>query len=74
MGVNRSKEPFEEALFLLYNDCIDGAYVPRLFFISPQGTPLMDVMAVDRHSRFKYYYFSEEQLIKKMQLVKAKYE
>ena len=51
----------------------DGAYVPRLFFISPQGTPLMDVMAVDGNSRFKYYYFSEEQLIKKMEQVFSRY-
>ena len=50
-------------------NCVDGSYVPRLFFVSPAGKVLTEITAVQGDSRYKYYYYSENQLVQSMQLV-----
>ena len=40
-----------------------------MFFLSPTGAVLTSEMAVDGDSKYKYYYYNEEQLIRKMQHV-----
>ena len=48
----------------------DGLYVPRLFFISKNGTPLVDVKAAE-DSKYSYYYYHEDPLVRNMKRVLA---
>eukprot|EP01126_Amoeba_proteus_P024082 TRINITY_DN2420_c0_g2_i1.p1 TRINITY_DN2420_c0_g2~~TRINITY_DN2420_c0_g2_i1.p1 ORF type:complete len:108 (-),score=9.42 TRINITY_DN2420_c0_g2_i1:173-496(-) len=47
----------------------DGAYVPRVFFITPEGE--VDY-SIQSNSRFKYYFSSPWQLIEAMKRFLAK--
>ena len=49
---------------------VDGLYVPRLFFISKNGTPLVDVKAAE-DSKYSYYYYHEDPLVRNMKRVLA---
>jgi protein-disulfide reductase (glutathione) len=45
----------------------DGSYVPRIFFLSPDGVVRHDVVNVDGDKRFKYFYGNEDHLIRSME-------
>jgi hypothetical protein len=45
----------------------DGSYVPRIFFLSADGVVRHDVINIDGDKRFKYFYGTEDHLIKSME-------
>ena len=67
MGVSRLDRNIKEVKWrfvcLWY---LDGLYIPRVFFLSPDGNPMMDAKAVEGPSNYNYFYFTEEQILRSM--------
>ena len=42
---------------------IDGSYVPRIYFLKPDGTVLPDFYNKQGNPKFRYYYHSMDNLV-----------
>ncbi len=46
---------------------IDGQYVPRIHFLDQEGNLLPDIYNEDGNPNYKFYYYTEESVVKAMQ-------
>jgi len=44
----------------------DGGYIPRIFFLHPEGRVLTDIINKEGSPKFKYFYADTESLIDSM--------
>jgi len=44
----------------------DGSYIPRIFFLHPDGSLLSEVTNKDGNPKFKYYYYSTDSILDSM--------
>eukprot|EP01089_Gocevia_fonbrunei_P012704 TRINITY_DN3077_c0_g1_i1.p1 TRINITY_DN3077_c0_g1~~TRINITY_DN3077_c0_g1_i1.p1 ORF type:complete len:114 (+),score=20.78 TRINITY_DN3077_c0_g1_i1:35-376(+) len=48
---------------------VDGGYIPRVYFLSPQGEVLTQYINVGGHPSYKYYYSDANALVASMNRV-----
>merc|ERR1711874_418932 len=60
INLGDDKEPAEEKFKP------DGGYIPRIFFLHPDGSLLTDVINKEGNPKFKYYYYSTESVLDSM--------
>jgi len=47
----------------------DGGYIPRIFFLHPDGTLLKDIINEAGNEKYKYYHFSPDTILTAMEKV-----
>ena len=47
----------------------DGGYIPRIFFLQPDGSLLTDVINEKGNPKYKYFYHSTESVLASMEKV-----
>ncbi|XP_004931380.1 thioredoxin domain-containing protein 12 [Bombyx mori] len=52
----------------------DGNYIPRIIFLSPEGSVDHDIYNEDGSSQHKYFYSKPEQIVKSMRKILEKYK
>jgi len=60
INLGDDKEPAEEKFKP------DGGYIPRIFFLHPDGSLLTDIINKEGNPKFKYYYYSTESVLDSM--------
>lgn len=52
---------------------IDGAYIPRIFFLKSNGEPLADLYNTGGNDKYKYYYPSTDAIVVAMKAAAARF-
>jgi protein-disulfide reductase (glutathione) len=52
----------------------DGGYIPRIFFLAPDGEVAPEIINAGGNPQYKYYYANEQQLLTSMQTALSFFE
>ena len=48
---------------------VDGSYIPRIFFLNPQGQVLTEIQNSAGNPNYKFYYFNSDSVLQSMRQV-----